>query len=181
MSAQENVMVGNGNQRKAEFFHEFIQTLFKMLHPGDFYEEWACRDGDASPLVFLFLCSILFAIPSSIFVVEKRTVFALMFFLNAFCMPFIAAFALYVVTFLFGKNAFSYNKLFGITAYANVTLLISWIPGLAGPSEILKFFLIGLGMVKVGRISRLKSLMCLVAAAALLILLVYCVQPVWCE
>ncbi|MFO7738560.1 MAG: YIP1 family protein [Desulfatiglandaceae bacterium] len=181
MSAQENVMVGSGNQRKTAFFHGFIRTLSAMLHPGDFYEGWARRNGNASPPAFLFMCSILFTIPSSIFVVEKRMVFALMFFLNAFCMPFIASFVLYIVTFLFCKNAFSYNKLFGITAYANVTLLISWIPGLAGPSEILKLFLIGLGMVKIGRISRLRSVMCLVAAAALLLLLVHCAQPVWCE
>lgn len=93
-------------------------------------------------------------------------------------MPFIAAFILYFVTILFCKDVFSYNKLFGITAYANVTLLISWIPGLAGPTEILKFFLIGLGMVKVGRISSLRAFMCLVACAAILLLLIHFVQPI---
>ena len=161
--------------------YQFLRTISKMLHPGYFYEGLPCGNAYTSPLVFLFLCSILFTISSSIFVVHKRMFFALMFFLNSFSTPFIAAFILYLVTILFCKDVFSYNKLFGITAYANVTLLISWIPGLAGPTEILKFFLIGLGMVKVGRISCFKSFMCLVAGAALLLLLIHFVQPVLVE
>jgi hypothetical protein len=168
----------NRNRQKATSMYQFLRTILKMLHPGYFYEGLPCGNVYTSPLVFLFLCSILFTISSSIFVVHKRMFFALMFFLNAFSTPFIAAFILYLVTILFCKDVFSYNKLFGITAYANVTLLISWIPGLAGPAEIFKFFLIGLGMVKVGRISSLKAFMCLVTGAAILLLLIHFVQPI---
>lgn len=178
MSMLDNVTAVNGHQRKATYLTRFIRTVFKMLHPGDFYEGWARREAYASPLVFLLFCSVLFTVACSVFVVQKRMIFALMFFLNAFSMPFVSAFVLYVVTALLCKSVFSYNKLLGITAYANVTLLISWIPGLAGPAEILKFFLIGLGMVKVGGISRLKSLTCLLAVAALMLLLVYLLQPI---
>jgi hypothetical protein len=178
MSAPKTAIKGNGNQQKATSVYQFIPTVSKMLHPGDFYAGLRRGNGHSAPLVFLFLCSILFTIPSSIFVVHKRMFFALMFFLNAFSMPFIAAFILYLVTILFCKDVFSYNKLFGITAYANVTLLISWIPGLAGPTEILKFFLIGLGMVKIGRISSLRAFMCLVACGAILLLLIHFVQPI---
>lgn len=178
MSAPKTAIKGNGNQQKATSVHQFLRTISKMLHPGDFYTGLRRGNGYTSPLVFLFLCSILFTIPCSIFAVHKRMFFALMFFLNAFATPFITAFILYLVTFLFCKNVFAYNKIFGITAYANVTLLISWIPGLAGPTEILKFFLIGLGMVKVGRISSLKAFMCLVATAAVLLLLIHFLQPI---
>lgn len=178
MSAPETVIKGNGNQQKATSVYQFIRTVSKMLHPGDFYAGLRRGNMYTSPLVFLLLCSILFTIPSSIFVVHKRMFFSLMFFLNAFSTPFIAAFILYLVTILFCKDVFTYKKLFGITAYANVTLLISWIPGLAGPTEILKFFLIGLGMVKVGRISSLKAFMCLVAGAAILLFLIHFIQPI---
>jgi hypothetical protein len=181
MVTPETVIKGTGNQQKATSVNQFIRTVSKMLHPGDFYEGLLCRNGYTSPLIFLLLCSILFVIPCSIFVVQKRMFFALMFFFNAFSMPFIAAFILYLVTSLFCKGRFSYSKLFGITAYANVTLLISWIPGLAGPTEILKFFMIGLGMVKVGQISSLKAFMCIFAGAAILLFLIHFVQPILSE
>ena len=178
MSAPETVIEGNRNQQKATSVRQFIRTISKMFHPGDFYKGLPHRNGYTSPLVFLFLCSIFFAILCSIFVVQKRMIFAVMFFLNAFSTPFITAFILFLVTILFCKDVFSYNKLFGITAYANVTLLISWIPGLAGPTEVLKVFLIGLGMVKAGRISSLKAFMCLVTGAAILLLLIHFVHPI---
>ena len=178
MSEPENVIKGNGDRRMGTSVHQFLRTVSKMLHPGDFYEGLPRERGHTPPLVFLFICSILFTIPSSMFVLQKKIFFGLMFFLNAFSMPFITAFILYLVTILLCKGLFTCNTLFGITAYASITLLIAWIPGLAGPTEILKFCLIGLGMVKVGRISYLKAFICLLCTAAVMLFLIQLLRPI---
>jgi len=178
MSEPESVIKGNGDRRMGMLVHQFLRTAYKMLHPGDFYEGLPRERGHTPPLVFLFICSILFTIPSSMFVLQKKIFFGLMFFLNAFSMPFITAFILYLVAMLLCKGLFTYNTLFGVTAYASITLLISWIPGLAGPTEILKFCLIGLGMVKVGRISYLKAFVCLLCTAAAMIFLIQLFKPI---
>jgi len=161
---------------------QFFRTISKMLRPGDFYagdfHEGLPRErAHTPPLVFLLICSIFFTILSSIFVVEKRIFFALAFFLNAFSMPFITAFILYLVAMLLCKNLFTYNTLFGITAYANIILLFSWIPGVAGPAQILKFCLIGLGMVKIGRISYLKAFVCLLCTVMVMLFLLQPLKP----
>ena len=180
VSGPESVMSmikGNKDRQNGMLAREFLRTISRMLHPGDFYEKLPQERANTSPLVFLFICSILFAILSSIFVLEKKIFFALMFFLNAFSMPFITAFILYFVTMLFYKNLFTYTTLFGITAYANIILLFSWIPGMAGPAQILKVCLIGLGMVKIGRISYLKAFACLVCTALVMLFLFQLVGP----
>lgn len=92
-------------------------------------------------------------------------------------MPFITAFILYLVAMLLCKNLFTYNTLFGITAYANIILLFSWIPGVAGPAQILKFCLIGLGMVKIGRISYLKAFACLLCTGMAMLFLLQPLKP----
>lgn len=180
MSGPESVMrmiKGNKDRKNGMLVREFLRTISRMLHPGDFYEGLPQERANTPPVVFLFICSMLFAVLSSIFVVEKRIFLALVFFLNAFSMPFITAFILYLVTMLFCKNLFTYTTLFGITAYANIILLFSWIPGMAGPAQILKLCLIGLGMVKTGRISYLKALACLVCTAMAMLFLFQLLGP----
>ena len=76
------------------------------------------------------------------------------------------------------KRTFTYQALFGITAYANVTLLAAWIPGLAWMAGLWKFYLIGLGLVKVGRIKASDAVICLLAAAAVMLLLISFAQPI---
>ena len=167
----------NRDRHNGMFVHQFLRTISKMLYAGDFYEGLPRERAYTPPVVFLLICSILFTILSSMFVLEKRIFFALVFFLNAFSMPFITAFILYLITMLFCKNLFTYKTLFGITAYANIILLFSWIPGLAGPAQILKFCLIGLGMVKIGRISYLKVFVCLLCTVMVMLFLLQTLKP----
>jgi len=173
----ESVIKGDGGQHMGTSAHQFFRTISKMLHAGDFYDGLPRERAHTPPLAFLLICSIIFTILSSIFVLEKRIFFAFAFFLNAFSMPFITAFILYLVARLLCKNLFTYNTLFGITAYANIILLFSWIPGVAGPAQILKFCLIGLGMVKIGRISYLKALVCLLCAGMAMLFLFQLLGP----
>ena len=184
MSERESVpesamdMIKNsGDRHNGMFVHQFLRTMSKMLHAGDFYEGLPQEKAQTPPVVFLLICSVIFTILSSMFVLEKRIFFALVFFLNAFSMPFITAFILYLVTLLLCKKLFSYKTLFGITAYANIILLFSWIPGVAGPAHILKFCLIGLGMVKIGRISYLKAFACLLCAGMVMLFMLQLLGP----
>jgi len=180
MSAQESEMGmirNNGDRYNGMFVHQFLRTMSKMLYAGDFYEGLPQERAHTSPVVFLLICSVIFTILSSVFVLENKIFFSLAFFFNAFSMPFITAFILYLVTMLLCKNLFTYKTLFGITAYANIILLFSWIPGVAGPAQILKFCLIGLGMVKVGRISYLKAFICLLCAGMAMLFLLQLLGP----
>ena len=87
-------------------------------------------------------------------------------------MPFIMAVILYLVTLLLCKDVFSYQTLFAITAYAGVTQLAAWIPGMPWIAGIWKFYLIGLGMVKVGQISGVKAFVSLLVTGAILLFLI---------
>ena len=180
MSGPERMMgmiKNNEYRHNGMLVYQFLRTISKMLHAGDFYEGLPQERSHIHPVVFLLICSIFFTILSSMFVLEKRIFFASAFFLNAFSMPFITAFILYLVTLLLCKNLFAYKTLFGITAYANIILLFSWIPGVAGPAQILKFCLIGLGMVKIGRISYLKAFACLLCAGMAMLFLLQLLGP----
>jgi uncharacterized integral membrane protein len=175
--SEMDMIKNNGDRHNGMFVHQFLRTISKMLHAGDFYEGLPQERAHTPPVVFLLICSVIFTILSSIFVLEKKIFFALVFFLNAFSMPFITAFILYLVTMLLCKNLFTYKTLFGIAAYANIILLFSWIPGVAGPAHILKFCLIGLGMVKIGRISYLKAFACLLCAGMAMLFLLQLLGP----
>lgn len=130
-----------------------------------------------APVVFLLSCSLLYTALASIFVVREHAFFAAVFFLNSFGMPFMVAFILYLTAAVVCKNTFAYKNLFGIAAYANVTLLLAWIPGLSWITGIWSFYLIGLGMVKAGRIKGWKAGICLLTALAIMLALIKLIQP----
>lgn len=158
---------------------QFLRVSSKLVfHPGAFFEELSPHNQYVPALLFLFACSVLFTLLASIFVVKKTGLFMFILLMNSFFMPFITAFILHLVGILLCNNVFTFQILFGITAYANVTLLAAWIPGMAWVAGIWKFYLIGLGMVKVGHISGLKAFLCLAASATILLALIYLLQPV---
>lgn len=170
---------GSENFHKKTAVHQFFRNVLKLvLYPDRFYEELIEESSYTNAVVFLFIICIVFSILASIFSFQKHVFFTLIFFLNAFFVPFITAFILYLVSILLSKNIFTYQTLFKIIAYANVTLLAAWIPGLSWMAGLWKFYLIGLGMVKVGRISGIKAFMSLVATATILLLMIHFIQSV---
>ena len=152
----------------------FFSIISKLIFfPGEFYRGLSREEGYTSAVVFLFLCSFIYSILAGFLVIQNKLLFTLILFLNSFFFPFITALFLYFSTMILCRRAFSYQRLFGITAYANVTLLGAWIPGMTWIVGLLNFYLIGFGMVKVGRISGFKSFMCLVITGAILLLLIH--------
>ncbi len=167
------IINGKENLRRrvssARFFRVVYETL---LHPGSFYERLSPQGGYAPPIIFLFLCSLLFSIFGSFYTVQKNMLFAVVFFINAFLMPFVTAFLAYLATLFLCRHAFAYQAMLGITAYANVTLLLAWIPGFSWVTGIWTYSLIGLGMIKVGRITALRAFLTVLVTAGSLFVLI---------
>ena len=164
---------------KIKIAHRYFRNVGKMLfHPGSFYEELSMDRGYGASLGFLFFSSILFGILATVFVLQKRMLFGTIFFVNAFTMPPIMALILFLVTLIGCKNGFTFRILFGITAYSNNTLILAWIPGLSWVAGLWKFYLIGLGMIKLGKISGLKAFLYVALTAAILLLFIYFLKPV---
>jgi len=179
MSESESAVHKKACLGKMNAMHQnFLNIGELLLRPARFYERLSRDRGYGPALGFLFFSSILFSILASIFILQKRALFGLIFFINAFTMPPIMALILFLVTLLGCKNVFYYRILFGITAYSNITLILAWIPGLSWVAGLWKFYLIGLGMVKLGEISSLKAFMVVAVTAAILFSLIYFLQPI---
>ena len=179
MSVSETMIETNGFSQKDGLLPGLFRTVSALVfRPGRFYAELPGDQGYMPPLVFLFACCLLYSGLASIFMVEQKALFTLIVFINAFLTPFITAFVLYIVGILLCRHTFTYRILFAISAYAGVTLTFAWIPGLGWVTGIWKFYLIGLGMAKAGRLSGLRVLACLALAASVLLLLIQFLQPV---
>ncbi|VBB43206.1 conserved membrane hypothetical protein [uncultured Desulfatiglans sp.] len=148
-----------------------------LINPGRFYEARKDEKGYRTAISFLLTVSILFTLAGALVMPQEKAFFAVVFFLNAFSMPFLTAGILYPVARLFCRRTFTFEALFRIVAYANVSLLISWLPGMAWVGGIWKFYLIGVGMTRTGGIKTRVVLACLAAAAVLLLLLIHLLKP----
>jgi len=169
--------VGEKKQlRPGEHFYRAVGKL--LLNPGSFYGTLSEREDFTSALLFLLPLCAIYSVLSGMLVPERKMFFSLIFFLNAFSMPFLTAFVLYLVTLWLRRDVLTYRSLFVVTAYANVTLLAAWIPGVAWMAGIWKFCLIGLGLKKVGAMSGRKAFLCLLAAVAALLILIQFLRPI---
>lgn len=172
----------SSTERDRPFFvpgRSFLKMVIGLLiNPGRFYEERKEEKGYCRALLFLLTVSILFTAAGTLLMPQKKGFFAVVFFLNAFLMPFLTAGILYLVTRLICRRLYSFEALFRIIAYANVTLLISWLPGIAWVGGIWKFYLIGVGLSRTGGIKTRVVFACLATAAILLLLLIQLLKPI---
>ena len=93
-------------------------------------------------------------------------------------MTFITAFLLYAINLLVCRDVFSYRSLFRITAYAQTTLLVAWIPGMALIAGLWKFYLIYLGIAMAGPVKPGRAFVSLIATAGLLLAIIQLLKPV---
>ena len=159
--------------------HRYFRNVGKLLlRPASFYDRASTDMGYGASLRFLFSSALLFGILASVFVLQKRMLFGTIFFVNALTMPPIMALILFLVTLIARKNGFTFRILFGITAFSNITLILAWIPGLSWVAGLWRFYLLGLGMVKLGKISGLKAFLYVAVTAAILLFIIYLLKPV---
>ena len=178
VSAILNRMNGKLGWEKINRGRELFRSLGKLLfHPGTFYKGLSADRGVGTAAGFLVFSSFLFGVLTSLFIPQKRLLWGAIFSLNAITMPPIMALILLLITLTSSKKVFTYRILFGITAYSNITLILAWIPGLSWVTGLWRFYLIGLGMVKLGNISPLKAFINIAITAAVLLSFIYLLQP----
>jgi hypothetical protein len=161
--------------------HLFFRTVMQVgLSPGRFFVSLADdRRPFTPPLYFIVLCALVNTTLSVLLRPENPPLLIVFFFfLNAIGMPVIIAGLLFGIAQLLCRGTFkSFRKLFCIAAYANVTFLFSWIPGIIWAATLWNFYLIGIGLVKTGPIGGSKAFACIAVALVVLIFLVQLLQP----
>jgi hypothetical protein len=159
-------------------FHQLLASVKGVLRrPGVFFQNLPEERSLGRPAIFLFACSGLFSVFAAILSPERKGLLAGIYFANAFLTPWIMAVVLYLASTVLCKNRFTFQTIFGITAFASVTLLFSWIPGTALLAGIWRFYLVGLGLVRAGRISVTRACALILVTAAVLLLFIHWFQP----
>ncbi len=154
----------------AAFYRDMMNIL---LQPKDFFQTLPERKSAGDAVRFLCICAGIYSIAATVFAHENHLLYFFMFLLNALFIPVVTATGLYMVLYASGTKTMDYARTFQIVAYAGVTLLFAWIPGMAPFAEIFKYYLIGAGLVKTGRISIARTIGTLLATIALLFLALY--------
>ncbi len=157
----------------SRFLRDVINVLLK---PGRFFEAMPDEKDQHAIVTFLFISALLYSFLSSLFVFEQQVMFLFLFFLNGFLMPLALAALLYLLLRLFKSPPAGFDMLLGITAYANAALLFAWIPGMAILVELFKYYLIGVGLVRVAHVSALRAFLLLLGAAIVLLSMVSAIQ-----
>jgi hypothetical protein len=125
---------------------EWLHTTWRLLvRPGEFFERMEPAGGLGPPLTFLAVCSAVSAVLSAAYAYQNPWFAAFSRFTNGFLTPFVLALLLYPVTLFLCRDAFTLRGLLKISAYAQVTLLFSWIPGIGWVAGLWRFYLIGNG------------------------------------
>jgi hypothetical protein len=156
----------------ARFYRDAVKIL---IHPKVFYESMPKEKDQQAILTFLVLSASLYSLAATFFAREKQLIFLFIFFLNGSLMPFILAAMLNLVLQIL-QVGMVYRLALGITAYANTALLFAWIPGMAPFAEIFRYYLIGVGIVKVTGLNGWKAFFVLLGMGTLLLLLIYFLQ-----
>jgi hypothetical protein len=176
---QTQIMIEGAKVKKGDsLFHQLFWSLKGMLiRPGDFFHRLPEESAIGRPTIFLFACCGVFSAIAALLTPEKKGLFAAIYFANAFLTPWIMAVVLYLTSAVLCRNRFTFQTIFAITAYASVTLLVSWIPESALLAGLWRFYLVGLGLVKAGRISTARAFALTLVTAAVLLLLIQWFQP----
>jgi hypothetical protein len=158
------------------FFIQFYRDAVKILiHPKVFYESMPAEKDQQAIITFLILRALLYSVAATFFARQQQLVFLFIFFLNGSLMPLILAGMLCLVLHILQAGV-AYRFALGITAYANTALLFAWIPGMAPFAEIFRYYLIGVGIVKVAGLGGWKAFFALLGMGGLLLLLIYFLQ-----
>jgi hypothetical protein len=160
---------------KSLFIQFYRDALNILINPKVFYESMSTEKDQQAIITFLGLTALLYSLAATFFARENQFIFLFIFFLNGSLMPFIMAAMLCLVLNLL-QVGIVYRLALGITAYANTALLFAWIPGMAPFAEIFRYYLIGVGIVKVTGLNGWKAFFVLLGTAALLLLLIYFLQ-----
>jgi hypothetical protein len=176
---ETRTMIESGQGTKGfNLCHQLLASVKGvLLRPGAFFQNLPEERSLGRPTIFLLACSGVFSVIAALLSSDKKGLLAGIYFANAFLTPWIMAAVLYLASTVLCKNRFTFQTIFGITAYASVTLLVSWIPGTALFAGLWRFYLVGLGLVRAGRISVTRAFVLIMVTAAILLLFIQWFQP----
>jgi hypothetical protein len=166
------------NRAESTVFQTLRSVKNLVLKPEVFFEsiDSACQVKNA--LVFLAFAAVMHSGLTAVFEADNQLIWSGILFLNKFLFPFVMAFAIYISSAICFRGVFAFRSLFVITAFAQVPLFASWIPGaewkIAG--GVWGLYLTILGMNKLGGISKKRSAVCLGAAFVLVLGMMKCLQ-----
>jgi hypothetical protein len=156
---------------------KFFRDVTSMItEPGNFYQNLQAARNRRDYITFIGFTAVIYSAAAALFTTSHQAVFLAFYLLNALLMPAVTGLALYPALRALKAKSYSFDLLLAIAAYANVVLLLAWIPGFAPWAEIYKYVLIGLGLTKIGNISGIKAFVAIVAAAALLLIMIHFLQ-----
>lgn len=154
------------------FYRDALKVL---INPRAFYNSMQVEKDTQTIYTFLILTALLYSVAASFFARDQQLVFLLSFFLHGSLMPFILAAILYLIMLMF-QVSIGYGLALGISAYANTALFFAWIPGMAPFAEIFRYYLMGVGIVKVTGLSGWKAFFVLLGMGVLLAITIHGLQ-----
>ena len=152
------------------FYRDVVKIV---LNPKSFFQNMPAEKDHRAAVTFLCTCAVIYSIAATVFAYESHATYFVLMLANGLLYPVVTAAALRFVLYAAGASKTAFHQTFAIVAYANAVLLLAWIPGIAPFTEIFKYYLIGVGLVHVLKMSRIKALTIIVATIAALLLMLY--------
>lgn len=140
----------------------YANSLWRFISsPREFYrnhsDEWHIQ----KPLIFLLAVSSLYSFFEAILHQGKWEWNFTMYFINSFLGTILFALLLYLVASIVCNKKYSMISVLNISVYANITLLLAWIPGMSWIMGIWRFYMIGIGLYRIAHVSKVKVFMIL--------------------
>ena len=162
---------------------EYFDIIFAVIRsPARHFEQAASDNDSRRALLFLMISSIFYCSVSMTYFFENSLMMGVIMMANAVLMPAFAAMATFILIGMTGTGKVPFWRVFNVYAYASgAVMVISWIPGLAIAMEPVRALLVGIGLVKMIGVSKLKAIMLVVMTAVLLLLFFWSAAPLVME
>lgn len=158
---------------------EYFDTISAIMRsPARHFERTAMETGSRKALLFLMISGIFYCSVSMTYFFENSLAMGVVMMANAVLMPAFAAMITFILLGMTGPSKIPYGRVFNIYAYASgAVMIVSWIPGLAVVMEPVRALLVGVGLVKMLGVGKLKAGLIVVMTAILLLLFFWSAAP----
>lgn len=161
-----------------------VGVYFKMLQmlivsPRQFFTAMG-EDTAISGCAFKFLLisGVFHSCVYMTYFTERTAAVAIALVLNALGMPVLLAGLTHLAHAMTSSDKISFRKLFAIYAFATgTTMIVSWIPAVHILTELWRFILVVIGLVKACGLSWVRSVLLVLAGVVLLLMLFWSLFP----
>ena len=162
---------------------EYFDTIFSIMRsPVRFFEKAAGETGARRALLFLMISALFYCSVSMTYFFENSLSMGVIMMANAVLMPAFGAVITFILLGMTGWGKVSYARVFNVYAYAGgAVMVISWIPGLAIVMEPVRALLVGIGLIKIAEVGKLKAASLVLMTAFLILLFFWSAAPLVAE